>query len=116
MTRTLTMQETAAEFRVSRRWLQDFIARNPIPYLQAGRKKLFDEVALNAIREAMRRPVDPFPRTRAVRHTSMSPRWNTGSSLAEALRLLDEKTPRSSSRSGARRRNVVPSGGPNGKL
>jgi hypothetical protein len=30
MTITLTMQETAEEFRVSRRWLQDFIARNSI--------------------------------------------------------------------------------------
>jgi hypothetical protein len=50
----LTMVEAAAALRVSRRWLQTFIQTIPPCWLAAGNRKLFDEIALTQIREAMR--------------------------------------------------------------
>jgi hypothetical protein len=49
----LSMVEAAA-LVVSPRWLQDFLKTIPPCWLQCGRKKLFDDAALHAIREAMR--------------------------------------------------------------
>ena len=46
----LKMDEAAAELRVSRRWLQEYIKRVPCCYIMAGHRKLFDEDALEAIR------------------------------------------------------------------
>jgi hypothetical protein len=53
VTRILTMDETANELRVSRRWLQDFLKSAPPCWLEAGRKKLFDERAIAEIRRAI---------------------------------------------------------------
>ena len=55
--RPLTMSEAAGEtLRVSKRWLADNL--EGVPYLRCGHKKLFDEAALLAIREAMRCPIN----------------------------------------------------------
>jgi hypothetical protein len=43
----LTLVETAARFRVSRRTLQGQL--DGVPYLCVGRKKLFDDIALAAL-------------------------------------------------------------------
>lgn len=54
-----TFNEAAAELRVSRRWLQDFLKKHPVPILRAGHKKLFDDAAMRAIRALMRDPNAP---------------------------------------------------------
>jgi hypothetical protein len=80
----LTMDEAARELRVSRRWLQDFLHAHPeVRYLRKGRRKLFDELALDAIREAMRRPIEPPLGKRGARVAAKRP----SADLAEALRL-----------------------------
>jgi hypothetical protein len=55
MSLILTMNEAAAALRVSRRWLQDFLQTIPPCWLAAGNRKLFDEKAMERIRNAMRR-------------------------------------------------------------
>ena len=54
--RPLTMEEAAAFFSVSRRKFQDLLKEAPGCHLQAGRKNLFDDVAIAAIREAIDNP------------------------------------------------------------
>ena len=48
----LTLVETAARFRVSRRTLQGQL--DGVPYLCVGRKKLFDDIAIAALVEKFR--------------------------------------------------------------
>ena len=76
----LSMDRAAQTLGVSRRWLQDFIRDNPVTYLAAGRKKLFDERALNEIREAMRkgRVANPAP--------------SDGVTFQQARKILDDMT------------------------
>ena len=85
----LTMNEAAQELGVSRRWLQDFLPTIPPCWLQAGRKKLFDEKAMDAIREAMRvKPVAPLRRAAwPARRLGSSAAPSAESQLIEALRL-----------------------------
>ena len=66
---TLTMVEASADLGVSRRWLQDFLKANDIPYLRAGHKKLFDAAAMHALKEAMRCPTNSSPRRPAARRS-----------------------------------------------
>ena len=47
----LTMDEAAGHLRVSRRWLQDHLKTIPSCHLRAGKRKLFDAIAIDAIRE-----------------------------------------------------------------
>lgn len=49
MSKALTMDEAAAELRVSRRALQDILKRHPF-YYPNGRRKLFTEADIEAIR------------------------------------------------------------------
>ena len=89
MTRPLTMNETAAELGVSRRWVQDFL-RNVDPcWLECGRRKLFDEAAMTAIREAMRAcRTNSLPRRLDVGRIGVFAGQKTGSTLTELLRRL----------------------------
>jgi hypothetical protein len=91
MARPLTMNEAAAELGVSRRWFQDFLRTAPPCWLVAGRKKLFDEIAIVTLKEAMR--CRPRPSHRSVRGTPRHSRQSPQSILAEALRLAAEKPP-----------------------
>lgn len=68
--RVLTMDEAACELRVSRRWLQTFVIDKGIAHLAAGHKKLFDDRAMNEIREAMRCRSNSLPQKRAARKTT----------------------------------------------
>jgi hypothetical protein len=60
MSRTLTMPEAAKELRKSRRWLQDWLAKNPVDaagipfYSPLGRTKFFNDTDLERIRAAAR--------------------------------------------------------------
>lgn len=83
------MAEAAAEVGASRRWLQDNL--EGIPYLRVGRKKLFDEAALYALREKMRCPIDSSLRRLDVGRTGAFAGRKTGSTLIEALRLATAK-------------------------
>lgn len=89
----LTLAETAARFRVSRRTLQGQL--DGVPYLCVGRKKLFDDVAIAALVEKFRCPSPSSPQKLAARRSGALGAPNTGSALTEALRLLT-KPPRPS--------------------
>ena len=57
-----TMPEVAAQFRVSRRWLQDFIKIYPF-YRIAGRLKVFSPTDIQRLYEALPRPPSSSSRT-----------------------------------------------------
>lgn len=105
----LTMDEAAAALGASRRWLQDFLKtmRDPC-YLQVGRKKLFDEIAMTAIREAMRCHSNSLPQRKGARPITGSGARTSGITLTEALRLVKESSRQRRSKSGERKSNVVP--------
>jgi len=54
VTPPLTMNQAAAALGVSRRWLQGYLKEIDPCWLECCRRKLFDEAAMTAIREAMR--------------------------------------------------------------
>jgi hypothetical protein len=113
-----TMPEVAAQFRVSRRWLQDFIKIYPF-YRIAGRLKVFSPTDIQRLYEALPRPPSsrifiPSMIRSGVRtpdsewdealklvskgkRKRLSAASNTQpeSALTEALRLATEKSPRS---------------------
>jgi hypothetical protein len=110
----LTMQAAAAALGVSRRWLQDFLKSIPPCHLQAGHKKLFDEAALAAVREAMREKaretchLPSSPRRRDDRRIGASAGPSSATILTEARRLASAGSRKSSSPNGEPKRNVVP--------
>jgi integrase len=76
---------------------------------EAGRRKLFDEIALNTIRESMRCRSHSLPRGLDVRASGASGERNSESALTEALRLLTKpQQPRCSRNGGAKRRYLAP--------
>ena len=92
--RPLTMDEAAEALRVSRRWLQGFLKEIDPCWLQAGSRKLFDQEALAAIKEAMRqkaRDTRPslFAARRGARPTGAFGARNTGSTLTAALAMAN---------------------------
>jgi hypothetical protein len=89
MQRPLTMNETAEVFGVSKRWLQQQSWLEGIPYLRCGHKRLFDEVALNAVREAMRNKclTNSSPRSLGARRTGTLGALSSKSIVTEALKL-----------------------------
>jgi hypothetical protein len=110
--RILTMTEAASELRVSRRWLQAYLKKIPCSYMVAGHRKLFDEVAMEAIREAMRQDAKAkcpsnlsLPILRA-RQTGAFADRSSESPLTEALRLANAGKRPKSSRVGATKQNA----------
>ena len=84
----LTLPEVAAKFHVSRRWLQGHL--DGVPYLCAGRKKLFDEVALTALKES-----STMPYALVAPKAGRSPYWRVrgtecGISIDRSTRLSDK--------------------------
>jgi hypothetical protein len=65
MTRALTLSEAAQDLRKSKRWLQDWLAKNPLdafgrPFCsKLGRTRVFDDADISRIKEANR--VAPCP-------------------------------------------------------
>jgi len=106
------MAEAAAELRVSRRWLQEYIKRIPCCYMLAGHRKLFDEIGLETIRAAMRREAEEKCRTnslpprRAGRHIGAFADRNSESPLTELLNELNVGKPRKYSPNGARKQSA----------
>jgi hypothetical protein len=96
------MDEAADALRVSRRWLQDNLAG--VPYLAAGRKKLFDDVAFNALKEKLRRCPSHSSSPRLVARNSIaSGGTRPVSALTEARELLIAARRKGSSTSGAKK-------------
>jgi excisionase family DNA binding protein len=89
MARPLTMNEAAEALGVSKRWLEQQPWLEGIPYLRCGHKRLFDEAALNAVREAMRNKCAPNSSTQKLgpRLITGSVGRNSASAVTEALRL-----------------------------
>jgi hypothetical protein len=60
MTKALTLEETAAELRMSRRWFEQWLARHPVDaagtpfYVPMGRKKTFEPSDIARIRASIR--------------------------------------------------------------
>jgi hypothetical protein len=72
-----TMEETAEQLRVSRRWLQDFIKEHPF-YRMAGRKKLFTANDIRDLHQAMPAPEAPRVFVRQIggaRHGQSKTHW-----------------------------------------
>lgn len=91
--RVLTMDEAAAELRVSRRWLQEFLQTLPKGrawYLAAGNRKLFDASDLERLKDQMRWRSVSKSRARGKARTGQSEDHTSGSELIEAQKLLTE--------------------------
>ena len=100
--RILAMDEAAKALRVSRRWLQGNL--DGIPYLACGKKKMFDDVAFNALKEKLRRC--PLPLSlphRAARSSIASVGMKPESQLTEARKLLIDARLKGCSQNGARK-------------
>jgi hypothetical protein len=91
-----TLSEAARDLHKSRRWLQDFLSRNPVDsesrpfYRLAGRTKLIDEDAFHRIYEALPCPSNSLPRAPAAPRTSRSEEPTCASTWIEAAALLKE--------------------------
>src|SRR5688572_243071 len=102
MTALLTMDEVAAELRVSRRWLQDFVQEFPY-YRHAGRKKLFTAEDVARLIEAMPCPGNSSRRAKARPHSGTSGASTSASLLTEVRALArGERPPRSSAHGSGR--------------
>ena len=102
----LSMREAANALNVSLRFFQGFLASMPPCHLQAGRRKLFDDVSINTIKMEMKRraqekcrtPSSPLPR--AARRIGASAAQSTESQLTDLLRRLPNRKPKSGLPSG----------------
>ena len=54
-----TLEEVAADMKVSARWLRNVVRERNIPVLRRGRVIRFDQPAINALEEALRCPDMP---------------------------------------------------------
>lgn len=53
----LSLEQVAEMFGKTPRWIRQYVRRRSIPALKAGRSLLFDEIAVSAMKEAMRQPL-----------------------------------------------------------
>jgi hypothetical protein len=106
-----TMDEAAAWLRISRRVLQDLVQRHPIYYAN-GRRKLFSEAHLIALRSAMEQEAQECPskstrRGKAGRRTIQYVEPTSGSTLTELQALLNSRKRDRSARESRQTSNVV---------
>lgn len=113
-----TMDEAAGELRISRRALQDLVKRHEF-YYPNGRRKLFTESDISALRAAMRQEAEETRERKKCRSNSsgrapgrprigLSGAPTSGSMWTEAQRRLTELRRQSSSGSGKTKSKVVP--------
>jgi Helix-turn-helix domain len=80
-----TLEEVAAELRVSPRWLRDFVRSHPIPMLKCGRSLRFDKRALAALEDELRvMPPGPF-KWPPYRNGSPLPKRGRGQTVSDRL-------------------------------
>ena len=96
--RPLTMAEAATAVGASRRWLQDFLRTHHVPYLRVGNRKMFDELALSALKEEMRQQEEEGPNPPCRGPMLFPESRRAKSALERALALVQAKPPRSRSR------------------
>ncbi|MCL8385808.1 helix-turn-helix domain-containing protein [Xanthobacter aminoxidans] len=101
-----TMEEAAAELRISRRALQDLVKDHP-HYAQNGHRKLFSESDIRALWEAMRCHSSSSRPSRAKRRTGTSAEPTSDNTLRRLRERLSKPLPESSSRPARRKSNVV---------
>src|SRR5262245_11061337 len=107
------LDEVAAELRVKKRWLADFLRANPSDeygerfFRVAGRVKLFTETDIARIYKALPCPSSSFRPGKARRRIGRAAVRTSDNTLIEALRLASEHSPARSSSDGNARSNVV---------
>jgi hypothetical protein len=72
---------------VSRRWFSDFLRSAPRCWLEAGNRKLFDEIAISTLREAMRCRPGALREWKTASNRSAFVGRAPGSVLAEAVEV-----------------------------
>lgn len=106
-TKRYTMDEAAAELRMSRRWLQSFIQQNPF-YRIAGNKKLFDQEHIDQLWKALPCPSDSKRPAKAARRSIVSVGHSSESELIELRNLLKNERRRPSSNAGETKSSPEP--------
>src|SRR5690606_5214411 len=110
MSRAFTMNEAAETLRVSRRAFQDILKRHPF-YYPNGRRKLFTEADIEAIRRGLREEercrLNLSRQGRAKVRTTVSGARTSGSTLTELQELLSKRQRSNSSRPSSGKSNVV---------
>jgi hypothetical protein len=111
------MDEAAPRVPCSRRWLQQFLAKNPadkagVPfYYVIGNRKLFTDADIERIRnfnrEIVRCQLNSSRRVKASRRATMDVAPTSASLLTEAHELLGPRLLKELSSSGKTRSNVV---------
>lgn len=101
-----TLDEAAAEFRVSRRFFQDFIRKNPF-YRVLGRRKLFSDDDMRRLFELLPCPSNSARRAPAKRRIGKSEAPTSESTLNELRALLTKPSHNSCLAPSESRSNVV---------
>src|SRR6185437_1369475 len=107
------LDEVAAELRVKKRWLADFLRANPCdgygePFFRlAGRVKLFTETDIARIYKALPCPSSSCRPVSAKRRTGRVAAPTSDNTLTEALRLASEHSHPRLSANGNAKSNVV---------
>lgn len=116
MSRIFTMCEAARELRKSRRWLQGWLAHNPVdaygrPFFSVlGRSKVFRQVDIDRILDANMSvpcPSKSSPRAKVNRRIGRSAAPTSASLWTEAQELLKGPSQSSSERNSRTKSNVV---------
>lgn len=106
MSALFTMVEAAKEMRASRRWLQEYIKKNPY-YRLRGNRKVFTAEDIIKLQEALPCPSTSMPPVPRKQRPTKSAEPTAASWWTEAQKLLKNEKPRKSSDSGKKRSNVV---------
>ena len=83
-----TYPEAAAELRVCVKTLRALVARHRPPVLDVGRKVMFDDTTMTALREAMRRPCPSPSRAAPARRSGGSQARSAANEYEKALAHL----------------------------
>jgi hypothetical protein len=117
VTNAYTMEQAAKLIPCSRRWLQEFLARNPADaggnpfYYLIGNRKMFTTADIERIRqstrEAERCRLNSSRRARVSRRTTKVGAHISRSLLTEAHTLIGPRLQRELSKNGSAKSNVV---------
>ena len=91
-----TFSETALRLRIAERTLRLLVARHKPPVIKAGRRVLFDELAINHLIENLRCPSKSPPAPKAP--CSGSPAPSAANAFERALALTTSPSPKKSGR------------------
>ena len=91
----LTLAQAAEIFHKKPRWLRNYVKKHKIPVLKPGRDLLFDDIALSALREAMRchSPSPGAGEPARLPSAGLSPDAAYAAALKVTIRSLRQKKP-----------------------